>query len=396
MNLRPLGTAALTSALLWGCSSSPSESGGGFEGETISFAGKVRFHGTALARAAVTFVDPHGTTGIVSGSTDDSGTFHLRVPATASGRLEVRAADTALYRGYVDGVPDSTLPLEALAARDWKARAVLGGAAVSGAWIRALGSRDSVSTSADGSFTLLRSTTGREWVQLRLPDGTGRDLVLPPLTDSVLTVPDHPVLLVDDFEQGTSRAALGDALGWGWWYANDDSSAGGSSKVLPVGALQDIRAALSSADAFAGTSLSLDFQIDASQSVHFAQAGIVLVDTTRGWWMDLSKVDSITLMLKGSGNVRLQLVTRTNVEPTYDPAGMWGCDIALPSAWSRVVVRKSDIAIAAGSRPATQGIPWSTDGKHGVFLVLVATSAATFEVDDIQFHGPRLSELLVR
>ena len=391
--IRSIALAAL-GAVLFGCSGAPSEGGGGFEGEALT--GVVRFAGSRVAGAEVSFLEERSARCLAKGVTNSVGSFRLEVPRGTAGFLEVRSSDTALFREFLAAIPDTSIDVEAVRPGIWTAKVVLAGVVQAGARLAILGSTSTVASSSDGSVSLLRTGIHPEWARLVLSDGSARDILLPPLRDSVIEVPDHPVVVLDDFEGPAAKSALGYALGSGWWFANDDSGAGGGSAVLPAGTTKDFGLAYSTQEAFAGTSLSTRFSIDLSHSAHFAQVGVVLADTEYGRWMDLSKVDSFTFRIRGSGSIRLLFATRTGLEPSFDPAGLFGVDLQPTSTWTRVRILPSDIVAPSGSRPAQQGIPWSVDSKHCRNIVFAATSSATLQLDDVEFHGVLLDDLIAR
>lgn len=376
------------------CSQDLSGGGGGFEGETVSFGGVVKNRRNRLAGATVDFLDL-GTNNRLAGTiTDAQGEFRLGVRPGSKGFLEIRSGDTALARRLVDMIPDAPLELDASFPTTWRARLVRSGSPVAGAAVRILGSTNSVTSGPDGGIELLRSQNPTEWAIVDLPDGTSREVVLPAVGDTQLVLPDHPSVLLDDFEGGGTRSSLGHAVGSGWWFATTDSASGGSSKAFPEGVLADFRIAYTTSDAHDRTGISVQFDVSQATMIHYCQLGLVLADTNS--WMDLSKVDSISFFAKGSGEFRLLFGTRTSTEPELDPAGMTGADLVLPSVWTRMVVRASDIAPELNSRADDQNIPWSEESRQARTMVFFFKNSGTIQLDDIVFHGPTRSELIPR
>lgn len=380
-------------AILAGCSQDRSAGGGGFEGETISVSGRIVLSGRGLARADVAFIALSTGRTVQRTTTDDSGDFDLRLPAGSSGFLEARSGDTALVRTLLETLPSRPLALEASVPVPWNARATIAGQPVSGATVREMGSALRAACDAQGRFTLLRTrATTTSLIALDLPDGTTRTAPLPSLADSVVDFPDHSQVLLDDFDDGDARTALGTAIGSGWWFVVDDASEGGASAVLPAEAIGDVRQAFATTDAWSGTSLSLRFLISQQQPVFYGLVGAVVADETH--WLDFSKLDSITFMAKGSGSVRLVLATRHDLQPTLDSVGYFGFDFELPASWSRVTVRASDILAAAGSRADQQGIAWSTASREIRNVGFSVQDTATIQIDDIVLHGPAIADLV--
>jgi hypothetical protein len=378
--------------LLWaGCSVEPTQGGGGFEGETLALHGTATHAGRNLSGASVTFQDLGTNANLGRTTTDAGGNFSLRLPKGSKGFLEITSGDSALSRTLVENAPTAPISVTTETPSRWKARLTNSGNPVAGATLRILGSSDSVKSAADGRFDLLRSASRREWIAIRFADGTQREILLPALVDSLLALPDHDSVLLDDFENPDNRSRLGSAVGSGWWFVNDDSLSQGTSKAFPAGITKNIRPAYSDSDAYEKTSLAIRFEVDQSHIIHYCQLGLLLSDS--GAYMDLSGLDSISFMAKGTGFVRLLFGTRLSMEPTLDPLGMTGVNLTIPDTWTRMVVRRSDILPASGSRSANQGIPWSIESKTVRTMVFFFDMSASLQLDDIVFHGPKLTDL---
>lgn len=384
--------AALALLCLWDCSSQPSTGGGGFEGETVALSGVVRLAGRRVAGASVRMLDLRTNASLGRTSTNPDGEFRLVLAAGSKGFLEIRGGDSALVRSLVESIGDDTLELDAVRPTAWTARLVMAGSPVADATVRIVGSTESVKTESDGSFALIRSGNAVEWVDVELSDGSRRQAPLPAATASVLEIPDHPSILLDDFEGPGTRTALGHATGSGWWFSVTDSVSDGESYFDPIDLFSETRAAYSTHDAHVGTSLRATFLTNTSLPVHYGMLGVVLSDS--GLWMDLTRLDSITFMMKGLGATRVEIATRTGMVPTNDPLGKFGVDFDIPAEWTRMVVRKSDFLAPVGSRPDLEGIPWSVDSRRCNAMLFFFKGSATLQVDDIVWHGPGLSELV--
>lgn len=389
---RLLGLATGIGLLLSGCSKEPSVGGGGFEGETVSLTGKVTRSGDGIAGATVDFLDLRSNELVSRSTTDGGGAFRMEVPAGSEGFLEAVSGDSALGRWLVDALPNAPLEIVAEIPTIWRPRLVRSGSPVANATVRIVGSSRSVSSGSDGRIRLPRIRRMREWAVVDLPDGTRRELLLPPTTDSVIEIPDHALVAVDDFEGPGTRSGLGNAVGSGWWFATTDSASGGTSRIYPESILEDFRNAYSSQDARAGTSLYAQLAVDVSTPVHYSQIGLVLAGDSE--WMDLSAVDSISFFAKGNGTVRLLFGTRTGMEPKLDSVGMTGKDLELPPTWTRLVVRRWEILPEPGSRSDLGAIPWSVESRDCKTMVFFFKGPADFQVDDVVFHGPRRADLI--
>lgn len=388
--MRRLGVLwGLASSLLVGCGADSTAGGGGFEGETVALAGRVTHNGQGLAGAAVSFT-PLCTCDVAQKTaTDAQGAFRLDVSKNVSGFLEARAGDSALGLRQVNG-GNTALLLEAPQPALWTARMRMGGAPVASATLRIVGTTKSVQSDAQGRFTLARTGSGEEWATVELPDGSVRDVRLPASSDSLLILPDHPSVLLDDFEGSDTRSVLGNAIGSGWWFVVIDSQ----SSVLPAGAVASAHSAYTTTDAYSGTSLSLQFRVNPRGATPYGVLGVTLSDT--GYWTDLSGLDSVTFLAKGTGTVRTVFVTRCSLEPTTDQVGWFGVDRTFSSNWTRIVLRKDEISAPSGSRSAQQGIRWTTASKQVRSFGFVVNDTATVQLDSIVFHGPRLTDLAPR
>jgi hypothetical protein len=375
--------------LVAGCGADRSAGGGGFEGETVAIAGRVTHDGRDVAGAVVSYT-PLCTCGVAQKTTTDGGgAFRLEVSEQESGFLEARSGDTVLGLWQAKG-GDTALQLEAPRPVLWAAQLRMGDAAIAGATLHIVGSTQSARSDAQGRFTLARTGNGQEWATVELPDGSVRDVRLPATSGALLVLPDHPSVLLDDFEGADTRSVLGNAIGSGWWFAVTDSQ----SSILPVGTAISARNAYTTKDAYSGTSLSVQFRVNPSGITPYGILGVTLSDT--GYWTDLSTLDSVTFLAKGTGNARIVFVTRCSLEPTIDQVGWFGAARTLPSAWTRVVLRKDEISAPAGSRSAQQGISWATASKQVRSFGFIVSDTVSLQLDSIVFHGPHLSDLAPR
>lgn len=389
----PWWHAAVLGGILLGCSDDRSAGGGGFEGETVAIAGIVRDEGHPLPGARVVWSSTDDRE-VRSTSTDASGRFELRVRAVEPGFLEVVSGDSLVSRS--PAASPSSLPsdVSTSASTLWNAILTRDGLPVAGAKLRIVGSGTVEASSATGSFQLVRKTSASEWVEIALPPGDTLFQRLPALSDSVLEADFARTIPVDDFEGPDTRSALGRTVGSGWWFALTDSLSGGTSRFTPQGVVENFRLAYTRQDAWVGTSLSLGFEVDASRPVRYAQAGLELAD--QGLWLDLSRLDSLTFRAKGSGSLRMEIFTSSGLVPSTDPVGQFQVPVSPESTWTRHVVRASDLKAPAGSRAALDGLGWRIAAKQVRRLVFTASDSATLQLDDLVFHGPRLSDLYPR
>jgi hypothetical protein len=116
-------------------------------------------------------------------------------------------------------------------------------------------------------------------------------------------------------------------------------------------------------------------------------------DTASLVYIDLSKMTKITMKIKGSGTVRMSLVTKDIVSKGYT-WGYYGKDITIPSAWTELSIPISDLKPAAYSDPEKNSMTWA-DGKSAVGSITFQTakSDAVLQLDDIKFVGVTYSDL---
>lgn len=378
----------LACAWLAGCASSEVAGGGGFEGETVLVQGvATRPDGTPLALATVSLRAPDwvagGTEQVVQA--DSAGRFALRAVARSSFQIEARRDSLWMHRSLETSGNALTVNLPTHAGTTWKAR-ILPPAGRSAVRVDLYGGRSSSPVTA-GTIALWRDPSNRsEWARVLLDDGTVREAALPLVTDSVLDLSQDGILL-EDFETVGNRSTLGSQIGSGWWYALDDSAQGGTSEILPAGTVHDVAPAFGTDSAWSGRGLSVSFTMDTTRPVHYAQLGLELAP--KALWMDLSSLDSLSFMARGSGTLQLRMETSTGYDLARDFGGDYVVTVTLPAAWSRIVVKSSDFKPLAGQTLA------ASQALRQVRRVLFhSESPMTLRMDDLRLHGPTLSELV--
>jgi len=393
MKAAPCWTLA-TAFLLAACTSDRSAGGGGFEGETVAVAGSVTHGGSPLSGALVAWFDPTLERTLDSTRTGSDGAFVLRLEQSRPGWIEVLSGDSALERTMVSLPGSGALSLQTREPAIWTATLTRAGIPTPGARLRLWGSTTEIVSDAQGLVRLPRMPQRSEWVSLLLPDGTRRDVRLPDLAKGVLEVPPADSILLDDFETTGTQSALSTAIGEGWWFALTDSIVGGASRALPAGVATSFRPAYDNLDAWDRTSLSVGFDIDPTQAVRYGVVGVEL--SAKGLWIDLSSLDSLTFMAKGSGSFLLEFFTETGMFPTADPKGQFRATVVPKSGWTRVVVRKEQILAPDGSRAQLAGTSWSQASTRCRRLAFLAADTARLQLDDLVLHGPSLHELFPR
>lgn len=378
----------LACAWLAGCASSEVAGGGGFEGETVSVQGTAsRPDGTPLGLATVSLRAPDWIAGDTEQVTqaDSAGRFAFQAASRQSFQIEARRDSLWMHASLVTSGNALTMDLPTGVGTTWKARLVppTGRTAVR---IDLYGGRAS-SLVTGGTIALWRDPSNRsEWARVVLDDGSVRETALPPVTDSVLDLSQGGILL-DDFEGTANRSTLGTQIGSGWWYAMDDSAQGGTSNLLPVGTTHDVSLAFGTDSAWSGRSLSVAFAMDTTRPVHYAQLGLEL--SPKGLWMDLSRLDSLSFMARGSGSFQIWMETSTRYDLLRDFGGDYAATVPLPATWSRIVLKPSDFQPHDGQTLAT-----SQALRQVRRILFISDRPMSLRMDELRLYGPRLSELI--
>jgi len=379
----------LACAWLCGCgASSDLAGGGGIEGETVSIQGVATMPGgLPLGMATVSLRAPDW---IAGGSeqvaqADSAGRFSFKAPARRSFQIEARRDSLWMHTGLETSGNSLDISLPTGVGTTWKAR-IVPPAGRTAARIDLYGGHASSLVTA-GAVALWRDPTNRsEWARILLDDGTVREAALPPVTDSVLDLSQGGILL-DDFEGTANRSTLGMQIGSGWWYALDDSAQGGTSAVLPAGTLHDMSLAFGTDSAWSGRGLSVAFAMDTTRPVHYAQLGLEL--SPKGLWTDLSTMDSLSFMARGSGSFQIWMETSTGYDLVRDFGGDYAALVTLPATWSRIVVRASDFRPHDGQTLAT-----TLALRQVRRMLLISDKPLSLRMDELRLHGPTLPQLV--
>ena len=378
----------LACAWLAGCASSEVAGGGGFEGETVSVQGTAsRPDGTPLGLATVSLRAPDWIAGDTEQVTqaDSAGRFAFQAASRQSFQIEARRDSLWMHASLVTSGNALTMNLPTSVGTTWKARLVPPTGHTTQR-IDLYGGRAS-SLVTGGTIALWRDPSNRsEWARLVLDDGTVRETALPPVTDSVLDLSQGGILL-EDFEGTANRSTLGTQIGSGWWYAMDDSAQGGTSNLLPVGTTHDVSLAFGTDSAWSGRGLAVSFVMDTTRSVHYAQLGLELAP--KDLWMDLSAMDSLSFMARGSGSLQVWMETSTGYDLARDFGGDYAALVALPATWNRIVLRPSDFTPRDG-----QVLPASRTLRQVRRILFISDRPMSLRMDDLRLHGPTLSELI--
>jgi hypothetical protein len=383
----------LALALLSGCGATTDVAGGGggFEGETVMLTGIVRDPDSRpLERARVALHAPDWTQGSPQDTTltDNQGRYSFHAKANGIYRIEARKDSFWTHRQVETIGIESTFDIPIAKAFRWKAR--MSASTLQPVRISIYGSSSSAAVE-EGAIVLERDPSqSAEWARLDLADGRSLPILLPSLTDSILDLSQAGSILIDDFDGSGTRSKLGAQIGSGWWFALSDSASGGTSQVLPTGVIQDFTKAYSGTSAWQGRSLAVSFTIDTTKALRYAEIGLEMANA--GLWIDFSKLDSLSFMAKGSGNVRFQVVTASAIDLATGSGADYAASVKLDPNWTRIVLKASDFA----PRSASQSTPASVAFSRVRRLLLISESPVELGLDDLRIHGPGLSDLLPR
>lgn len=120
--------------------------------------------------------------------------------------------------------------------------------------------------------------------------------------------------------------------------------------------------------------------------------GFGIVDS--GKYIDLSRMDSLSLMVRGPGRIRVTFHSRL----VQDGEGSLCARINVSSGWQRLVLRDLEITPDPGSRSDELGRTWS-DVRDAIERITFESRpysgkvADTLLVDDIVMHGRKLDSL---
>ncbi|MBP5246554.1 MAG: hypothetical protein J6Z31_01685 [Fibrobacter sp.] len=190
-----------------------------------------------------------------------------------------------------------------------------------------------------------------------------------------LNVPSKDSVLIDDFEDGRGTNLFYALTGGGWWFTYGDSTSTISPRLPERG--------LSREDAYAGSqSLHETFVIDSTAKNPYALVGFNIGtapsdDSLRGY--DLSKLDSVTVYVKGFGHVFMQFAGLDDALNSVN----WEFEFDIPSneEWTRVSAVPGDDAL------------WMQIAANMKTINFLVTESADIWLDQIVFHGVSASDV---
>jgi hypothetical protein len=202
-----------------------------------------------------------------------------------------------------------------------------------------------------------------------------------------------PALLLDNFDDGDARSEIFGLVPLGIWFAYADSVGAGRTKVEPVGLCSNFLLGLTQNGGYRGTSFHATFTLGTEPIAQFSGLGLEFKEKADTSFFDFSKLESISLAVKGRGSIRVNIWTERATKP-YPKEMEWGqlgTVIQCPSEWQRITVYPADFTTPEGTSQRADRLTWN-DGKKRVDHVEIRTwgqpgNTVEFWVDEIVMTG---------
>ena len=190
-----------------------------------------------------------------------------------------------------------------------------------------------------------------------------------------LNAPSKDSVLIDDFEDNRGTNLFYALTGSGWWFTYGDSTSVISPSFPEHGLTRE--------DAYAGNkSLHETFTMDSTAKNPYALVGFNIgtppsEDSLHGY--DLSKVDSVTFYVKGSGHVFMQFA---GMDADLESL-IWEMEFDIPSAeeWTQVAAVPGDDAT------------WASIATNIKTINFLVTESADIWLDQVVFYGTSASDV---
>lgn len=193
-------------------------------------------------------------------------------------------------------------------------------------------------------------------------------------------LPVRPLIVLDDFGTRTSQNLVGASLGGGHWFAFGNGMAGKTPVSNPdLGALRE--------PGWSGLSMHAQLQVDTTGADSMAMLGMDLAQSARGTATvthDLSRVDSLSVMARGRGNVALRFL----VPGWQDNRCSYETPLSLDGVWQRKVVLLDTVRVIGADCPT-----WTTVRTQVVGIGFVSHRDAEIWLDDLTLYGQTLDRL---
>jgi hypothetical protein len=406
--LKRVALAAILS--MGGCSKGKELAGATSEttsGEAIKAA--VTFSdGTVAARVKVLIVeDSLWLSNVIDGKspvldsavTDDKGRFTLALPKGRRCNLQIdRGGEGFFLRGAAvladtaAGAPVRSIKLAPAAAFSGTVTADSGSAES----LRLSGSTYSSTVGTDGGYAFAGVAEGTFPVVADVHHGESR---LPAMARAIvleagdnLTGRDFQVglnrILIDDFDQGFDRTALGGLVGGGKWYRTTDAPAGGNSSSEA--------AEISDSGAFAGISVQARLGLGADLGRPYAMIGFFFGQAAQGRVYDLTDAHTLSFWAKGSGIINVRFTSQA-VRRLYLDSAHFTHIQPLTPAWTRYDIMLDSLKPTPNAPAALKAWTWKEAAKEMTAIDFKAsypssTSGDTIllNLDDVRLLGVSL------
>ncbi|MBN1129018.1 MAG: hypothetical protein JXA71_08530 [Chitinispirillaceae bacterium] len=271
------------------------------------------------------------------------------------------------------------------------------GSPAAGSRLLVMGMDKSMDVATDGSFSL-HLPSGPQLLRIERGTGlVGEFLWSEQEFGDTLELSGTASTLFEDFNRLDGTNNLNTLLGGGWWFSYTDSARGGMSRILPDSGLGLPGAIDTTANAYAGGSLHIIYQIDSLFRTPYALVGVDICESKDSSsigrsWFDLRKMSAITFMAKGSGTVYLQF-TSNYTGPTATHLFPFEVPFELTPEWKQYVITAA--AIPATVIPNTSiTVPWSSGAALINDINFLAKKSAELWIDDIIIEGMTPADFL--
>lgn len=196
-------------------------------------------------------------------------------------------------------------------------------------------------------------------------------------------------LIIEDFETGEKGQIKDETGNNGWWYGVSNDST--KSTVTP-GSLNNFDIKVQDSASFGtGKGLYAELKLEGD---NYPYASIAFSLKASDQYYNLSGVNRITLMMKGSGTIRIALATEyVNGLGINDAWGHFGVDVTLTSDWKKIIINKDDILPNPDNSAITK--TWSEVSNKVTSMEFAlegeqienGSTVTKIYMDDIKFYG---------
>lgn len=194
--------------------------------------------------------------------------------------------------------------------------------------------------------------------------------------DGIVTV------LLEDFEDGNNYSLINAITGKSRWYVYTDVIDGGNSRIVPA---VDTTFALgiSANAAFSGNSFHATTYFGPADPRPFSSIACNVESKSKNS-VDLSSMQSLSFFLKGRGQIRVAFWAHRTADAYARPDkwGQFGTLVQCPPVWTKIVIKKQDIILPAGSKQLTAGIKWQ-DAATNVYEIQFGTWETVLDTVDV-------------